>query len=303
MSIVTIPSSTETPSRLVGQEVLPVPRAPVGRGSAGSPSSGEVTGHQRPGSGSSRVVGLGRVDVVKRSGRSRAGLPCGGSGTRNSIPELRSGRSWRANQTSKPSVGGPETSGWASCGALADGAPPPLLSPKYTPTPARARASTPRVPAASAAGSLACFFDQRLGIVRLVATGARFLDQRLERQSGSPESWITSGADGRGGVVTVIELSSISDAIVGSTMRIVKVDHSDSLELHHQVAAEIRRAIAEGEAKQGERLPPAKDLAAVLGVNANTVLRALRDLRDEGLLEFRRGRGSRSPVRRNAARS
>jgi GntR family transcriptional regulator len=37
--------------------------------------------------------------------------------------------------------------------------------------------------------------------------------------------------------------------------------------------------------------PPAKDLAAVIGVNANTVLRALRTLRDEGLLEFRRGRG------------
>ena len=74
-------------------------------------------------------------------------------------------------------------------------------------------------------------------------------------------------------------------------MRGVKVDRGDSLELHEQVAGEIRRAIADGEAKPGERLPPAKDLAAVLGVNTNTVLRALRDLRDEGLLEFRRGRG------------
>ena len=71
----------------------------------------------------------------------------------------------------------------------------------------------------------------------------------------------------------------------------VKVDKSDSTDLYAQVAAEIRRAIAEGEAKPGERLPPAKDLAAILGVNTNTVLRSLRLLRDEGLLEFRRGRG------------
>jgi GntR family transcriptional regulator len=59
------------------------------------------------------------------------------------------------------------------------------------------------------------------------------------------------------------------------------------------VAAEIRRAIAEGEAAQGERLPPAIDLAAVLGVNKNTVIRALHVLRDEGLLDFTRGRGVR----------
>jgi GntR family transcriptional regulator len=71
----------------------------------------------------------------------------------------------------------------------------------------------------------------------------------------------------------------------------VKVDPRDPTHLHEQVAAEIRRAIADGEAKPGERLPPAKDLAAVIGVNTNTVLRALRTLRDEGLLEFRRGRG------------
>src|ERR1700686_2123175 len=66
---------------------------------------------------------------------------------------------------------------------------------------------------------------------------------------------------------------------------------NDPLPLHDQVAAEIRRAIADGEARPGDRLPPARDLAAVLKVNTNTVLRALRLLRDEGLLEFRRGRG------------
>jgi GntR family transcriptional regulator len=71
----------------------------------------------------------------------------------------------------------------------------------------------------------------------------------------------------------------------------LRLDRRDPTDLYEQVAAEIRRAIADGEAGPGERLPPAKDLAAVLGVNTNTVLRSLRLLRDEGLLEFRRGRG------------
>jgi len=80
-------------------------------------------------------------------------------------------------------------------------------------------------------------------------------------------------------------------AIITSIMLRVKVDRQESTDLHEQVAAEIRRAIADGEARPGERMPPARDLAAVIGVNTNTVLRALRTLRDEGLLEFRRGRG------------
>jgi GntR family transcriptional regulator len=78
---------------------------------------------------------------------------------------------------------------------------------------------------------------------------------------------------------------------MSSTMFDVKVDRTEATPLHDQVAAEIRRAIAEGEAGPGERLPLAKDLAAVLGVNKNTVLRALHILRDDGLLDFQRGRG------------
>lgn len=69
------------------------------------------------------------------------------------------------------------------------------------------------------------------------------------------------------------------------------VDRADPAPLHDQVVGEIRRAIADGEVAPGERLPPARDLAAVLGVNPNTVLRALRELRDQGVLEFGRGRG------------
>jgi GntR family transcriptional regulator len=71
----------------------------------------------------------------------------------------------------------------------------------------------------------------------------------------------------------------------------VKVTREEPVPLHEQVAAEIRRDIAEGQARPGDRLPPARDMAAVLGVHPNTVLRALRVLRDEGILDFRRGRG------------
>jgi GntR family transcriptional regulator len=71
----------------------------------------------------------------------------------------------------------------------------------------------------------------------------------------------------------------------------VKIDRDHPVALHDQAAAEIHRAIAEGEAGQGERLPLAKDIAAVLGVNKNTVLRAMHILRDEGLVEFGRGSG------------
>ena len=76
-------------------------------------------------------------------------------------------------------------------------------------------------------------------------------------------------------------------------MKFKSVNKSEPVSLHDQVAAEIRRAIAEGEVSQGERLPPAVDLATVLGVNKNTVIRALHRLRDERLLDFTRGRGVR----------
>jgi GntR family transcriptional regulator len=73
----------------------------------------------------------------------------------------------------------------------------------------------------------------------------------------------------------------------------LNVDREASLALHLQVASEIRRAIADGEAKPGDRLPPAVDFASVLGVNKNTVIRALHTLREEGILDFTRGRGVR----------
>lgn len=73
----------------------------------------------------------------------------------------------------------------------------------------------------------------------------------------------------------------------------MKVNREEAVALYEQVASEIRRAIAEGEILEGERMPPAIDLATVLEVNKNTVIRAMHQLREEGLLDFTRGRGIR----------
>jgi GntR family transcriptional regulator len=91
-------------------------------------------------------------------------------------------------------------------------------------------------------------------------------------------------------VVVMPSVKSSSPAPGGEALSLSPVDRTDRTPLHEQVAADIRRAIAEGEASPGERIPQAKDLAAVLGVNSNTVLRALRLLREEGLIELGRGR-------------
>jgi GntR family transcriptional regulator len=88
-------------------------------------------------------------------------------------------------------------------------------------------------------------------------------------------------------------MSSFKSGGEGSDLGLTRLDRSDPMLLHEQVAAEIRRAIAKGEASPGERIPQAKDLAAELGVNTNTVLRALRVLREEGVIEMGRGRSIR----------
>jgi GntR family transcriptional regulator len=83
------------------------------------------------------------------------------------------------------------------------------------------------------------------------------------------------------------------DVNTDADLALAALDRSDPAPLHEQVAAAIRRAISDGEAGPGDKVPQARDLAAVLGVNSNTVLRALHLLRDEGLLEMGRGRSIR----------
>lgn len=75
-------------------------------------------------------------------------------------------------------------------------------------------------------------------------------------------------------------------------MSLLRIDPSGTGPLHERIAGAVRRAVVEGEFAPGERLPAAHDLADSVGVNINTVLRAYRDLRDQGLVDLRRGRGA-----------
>ena len=72
---------------------------------------------------------------------------------------------------------------------------------------------------------------------------------------------------------------------------LLEVDTADPTPLYAQVAAGIRAAVREGALRPGDRVPPAAELAEALDINRHTVLKAFRELREEGVLQFRRGRG------------
>jgi GntR family transcriptional regulator len=66
----------------------------------------------------------------------------------------------------------------------------------------------------------------------------------------------------------------------------------DSRPPYLQVAGLLRQRVASGQYGIGERLPTTRELANEFGVAPNTVLSAIRVLRDEGLVSSQQGRGT-----------
>jgi GntR family transcriptional regulator len=78
------------------------------------------------------------------------------------------------------------------------------------------------------------------------------------------------------------------------------VDERSPLPVYAQLSEQVLGAVARGTARAGERLPSVRDVAATLGVNANTVNHAYAELERIGVVETRRGRGTFVAARRRA---
>jgi DNA-binding transcriptional regulator YhcF (GntR family) len=70
----------------------------------------------------------------------------------------------------------------------------------------------------------------------------------------------------------------------------IRINLSSSVPLEEQVRSGIREAIAREKVVPGDVLPSVRQLAGDLGIHWNTVARAYRRMRDEGLLTGGRGR-------------
>lgn len=72
----------------------------------------------------------------------------------------------------------------------------------------------------------------------------------------------------------------------------IALDRDSEVPLYVQISRALRDRIVSGDLLEGLHLPPERRLAEELGVNRSTVLAAYRELKSEGLLDARVGRGT-----------
>mgnify|MGYP001044973547 CR=1 FL=1 len=73
---------------------------------------------------------------------------------------------------------------------------------------------------------------------------------------------------------------------------LLRIQPDSDVPIFQQIADDVRSHLAQRRLSPGHRLPAAREVAESLGINVHTVLHAYRELRDEGLVELRRGRGA-----------
>jgi GntR family transcriptional regulator len=70
-----------------------------------------------------------------------------------------------------------------------------------------------------------------------------------------------------------------------------QINPASRLPIYEQLVRQVREAIARGDLKPDDRLPPVRNLSRDLVINPNTVARAYSELARDGLLSNRPGRG------------
>ena len=70
------------------------------------------------------------------------------------------------------------------------------------------------------------------------------------------------------------------------------LDPASHVPLYLQIAEQVRRLVALGGLKPGDRLPSVRDLAVRARVNRNTAARAIQELERDGVVRTRVGHGT-----------
>jgi GntR family transcriptional regulator len=71
----------------------------------------------------------------------------------------------------------------------------------------------------------------------------------------------------------------------------LRVDPRSPIPIRRQLTEQLKHAIESGAVPRDQALPSIRELASLLGINANTVARVIEDLKHGGYVEARRGRG------------
>jgi GntR family transcriptional regulator len=73
---------------------------------------------------------------------------------------------------------------------------------------------------------------------------------------------------------------------------LLNIDSLSGVPIHLQIENQLRNSIAFGGMKPGDCLPSVRKLAANLRINPNTVARAYKALREQGVVTTTQGRGT-----------
>ncbi len=72
----------------------------------------------------------------------------------------------------------------------------------------------------------------------------------------------------------------------------MQVDFDKAIPIYEQIIDYLKKSMARGEMKPGDKLPSQRKMARKMEVNPNTIQRAYREMEALGLVETQRGKGT-----------